>query len=173
MCGRPHHGDHAGAEPNAERTADDTRDEPELDDHDRDAEVKKKRKTTEEIEAEIIARYNEVKQKRKADKADGKNAAKRPAAKAKAKAKGAAGDKRSPKAIRLWTGSKPSMPRLDEGPTDYKTGRIYVSNGKQSFRIIRTRGSYSTECSVKWKREKPVQAEWSKSLKSIDDYKGK
>mgnify|MGYP006879329250 CR=1 FL=1 len=75
----------------------------------------------------------------------------------------------------VWDGKgakgKPPCPKLGDGPVDYKTGRIYLSAKRKSFRIIRKRGAYETEAATKWKKDKPDEATWKVALKKIDDYK--
>ena len=50
------------------------------------------------------------------------------------------------------------MPKVGDGPIDYKHGRIYTSSSKSVFRVICQRGDYFTERNegCKWKnKDKP------------------
>ena len=67
---------------------------------------------------------------------------------------------------------KPKCPKGETAPIDYKTGRIYTSFAKRSFRVIRERGRYATERQVGWGgADAPSKKHWDDALKKIDDYK--
>ena len=101
--------------------------------------------------------------------------AKKDAAKSALKKRPSAAGSKPTKVSVVWDGKgakgKPPCPKLGDAPVDYKTGRIYLSAKRKSFRIIRKRGAYETEAATKWKKDKPDEATWKVALKKIDDYK--
>ena len=66
--------------------------------------------------------------------------------------------------------STPPMPWPVDGPVFYKTGKIYASLTKKSWRVIRTASDYKTEASTKWPGDKPDEASWKRALQKIDDW---
>ena len=159
------------------------------------------RKTTVQLEAEVMDKYlvkQQTKKEAQAAKAKAKAAEKATAkaadkaaavAKASDKAAAKAADKaavakpkpkpvggkptlkRPAAAVSMWTGArKPPCPKAGDGPLDYKTARIYQSNGKRSFRIIRDRKDYSSERLVRWEGGKPDAASWKKGLAVVDEF---
>ena len=126
-------------------------------------EPEKPRKSVEELEAEFKNKYDKGKaaraDKRKHEVLKRPSVAKKPSA-------------ATSKPVRIWSGKKPSCPNIDEGPTDYKSGRIYISQTKCGWRVIRTRGQYNTEKNVCWSdRKKPDNKSWNVALKAVDDWK--
>ena len=107
-------------------------------------------------------------------RAMGKAKAKREAGKKKggqgvAKKGGAA---RQRKTIKIWDGvgklGKPPCPKVGDGPIHYKKGAIYTSAPRKTFRIIRIRGKYETECTSKWAGAKPTEKDWKAALHKLD-----
>ena len=166
--------------------------EPENEEEDEEPPTKTRRKSTADIEAEIIAARSLIKAKKLEAKKAAKeeellkrpaaatSALKRPAA-AKAKAAAVAetaADGKSSKAgkkpIRVWTGKgKPPMAKANDGATDYKFSRIYPSKSKKNYRIIVNRTKPSGEQQSSWGGAAPTEDAWKLALKKADDYAAK
>ena len=120
-----------------------------------------------EIEEHTMNAY----MKKKATKADAATAAKikgRPASAVKVKAEKVE--------LKVWDGKgargTPPCPKAeDTTPTDYKSGRIYQSKPRETFRIICERGVWKTEKTVNWEGGKPTPKIWKAALAKIDTYK--
>ena len=65
------------------------------------------------------------------------------------------------------------LPKVGDGPFDYKQGRIYTSGAKGSFRVICKRGDYYTERQAGWKdKAKPDRQALEKALQKVEEYRG-
>lgn len=74
--------------------------------------------------------------------------------------------------IKIWDGvgklGKPPCPKIGDGPIHYKKGAIYTSAPRKTFRIIRVRGKYETECTSRWEGTKPSDKDWKTALRKLD-----
>ena len=59
--------------------------------------------------------------------------------------KGATGEKKDPAIPFFGSEAQAVCPKKGSGPVDYKHGRIYTSEPRNAFRVIRRRGKYATE----------------------------
>ena len=101
----------------------------------------------------------------------------RPKKKAKKAAKKAAPKKLPPKMKRpakevatVWK-TQPPLPSLNAPVTLYKGGKIYVSQKRKAFRVIRDGSDYATEAHSPWKKSSPTMEAWKAALSKIDEYK--
>ena len=63
------------------------------------------------------------------------------------------------------------LPKVGDGPVDYKQGRIYASAARTAFRVIRQRGVFNTERQFRWaKKGKTDKKEFDATLQAVDDY---
>ena len=97
--------------------------------------------------------------------------------------KGAANVKKEQKAALAATAAKViphyktrkevKLPKVGDGPFDYKQGRIYTSAAKGSFRVICKRGDYYTERAAALKdKAKPERQALEKALQKVEEYRG-
>ena len=65
------------------------------------------------------------------------------------------------------------LPKVGDGPFDYKQGRIYTSGDKGNFRVICKRGDYYTEKVATWQdKTKPGRQALEKALQKVEEYRG-
>ena len=63
------------------------------------------------------------------------------------------------------------LPKVGDGPVDYKHGRIYTSAARTAFRVIRQRGVFNTERQFRWaKKGKTDKKAFDAALQAVDDY---
>ena len=61
----------------------------------------------------------------------------------------------------------PPLPRVGDSPILHKGGKIYVSDSKKGFRVMRVAAQYNTEVFFKWGGKKPDMESWRSALQAI------